>query len=119
MGIYHKLEKLSSDSLYVCLRSFNANYEFITWLRKTTPNLNALKLLCEMASESENEGALEVVRVQSLSMVGTAYSPLIFDLKKEFSYEELIQKVHLINQNLEKNPKLSEKIVSYYYYCYC
>ena len=74
--------------------------------------MNALKLLCEMASESENEGALEVVRVQSLSMVGTAYSPLIFDLKQVTTYDQLIKQVQLVNENLKKNPHLSEKIVS-------
>ena len=111
MAIYEKLEKLSNEQLFTCLKSFNDNFEFIQWLKKTTPDLNALKLLCEFASESENEGALEVVRVQSLSMVGTAYSPLIFDLKQDASYENLIKQVELVNQNLIKNPKLAEKIV--------
>ncbi len=95
-----------------CLRGFTDNHEFIEWLRTATSDLNALKLLCEMASESENEGALEVVRVQSLSMVGTAYSPLIFDLKQDSSYEQLIKQVTLVNQNLDKNPRLAEKNVS-------
>lgn len=111
MGIYRRLEKLSSNQLYKCLQSFNKNYFFISWLRKELADLRALKLLCEIATESENEGALEVVRVQSLSMVGTAYSPLIFNLKKDASYEQLIHQVDLVNQNLEKNPHLSEKIV--------
>jgi hypothetical protein len=110
-SIYNQLNKLSEPNLYKCLKSFNENFDFIKWLRRTTPDLNALKLLCEFASESENEGALEVVRVQSLSMVGTAYSPLIFDLKKNSSYEQLIKQVELIKENLSKNPNLSDKIV--------
>ena len=113
MAIYHQLKNLSSKDLYDCLRSFNENFEFIEWLRKVTPDLNALKLLCEFASESENEGALEVVRVQSLAMVGTAYSPLIFDIKPNFTYDQLIQQVHHVNENLKKNPQLSEKIVRF------
>jgi len=67
--------------------------------------LNALKLLSEMASESENEVALEVVHVQSLSMVGTFYSPLIFDLKQGSSHEQLVKRFTLVNQNLDKNPR--------------
>ncbi len=113
MAIYQKLKNLSSKELYDCLRSFNENFEFIEWLRKVTPDLNALKLLCEFASESENEGALEVVRVQSLAMVGTAYSPLIFDIKPNFTYDQLILQVHHVNENLKKNPQLSEKIVRF------
>ena len=113
MSIYNRLNMLSSDELHYCLTKFNDNFEFIKWLRNATRDLNALKLLCEFASESENEGALEVVRVQSLSMVGTAYSPLIYDLKQEFSYNELIHQVDLVNQNLKTNPKLAEKIVGF------
>jgi len=112
INIYKRLEDLSDTKLARCLKSFSENFEFIEWLKKTAPNLNALKLLCEFASESENEGALEVVRVQSLSMVGTAYSPLIYDLKQDFTYEDLIHQIKLLNQNLSKNPNLSEKISS-------
>ncbi len=112
MEIYNKLKELSSPNLCECLKSFTNNYDFIEWLRNINRDLNALKLLCEMASESENEGALEVVRVQSLSMVGTAYSPLIFDLKEDSSYEQLFKQVQLVKMNLDKNPNLSEKIVS-------
>lgn len=67
--------------------------------------------MCELASESENEGALEVVRVQSLSLVGTAYSPLIYGVKKTATYEEFIQLIKLVQENFKKNPKLPEKIV--------
>ena len=112
ISIYKRLEELKDKKLAICLRSFSENFDFIEWLKKTAPNLNALKLLCEFASESENEGALEVVRVQSLSMVGTAYSPLIYDLKQDFTYEDLIHQIKLLKQNLIKNPNLSEKIKS-------
>ena len=71
----------------------------------------SLKLLAEFASESENEGALEVVRVQSLSLVATAYSPLIFDLKQKSSYEDLMKFVKQVHQNSKNNPNLAEKLV--------
>ena len=74
-------------------------------------DLASLNLLAEFASESENEGALEVVRVQSLSLVGTAYSPLIYDLKKDTTYDVLISYLKTVNQNRIKNPNLPEKIV--------
>jgi len=67
--------------------------------------------LAELASESENEGALEVVRVQSLTLVGTAYSPLIYELKSSTSYEELIGKLKTVHKNLKTNPNLPDKIV--------
>ena len=67
--------------------------------------------MAEFASESENEGALEVVRVQSLSLVGTAYSPLIYDLKQDTTYDQLIVYLKAVHQNLIKNPNLPDKIV--------
>ena len=70
-----------------------------------------MNLLAEFASESENEGALEVVRVQSLSLVGTAYSPLIYNLKPDTTYEALIGYLNTVHQNLIKNPNLPDKIV--------
>jgi hypothetical protein len=73
--------------------------------------LNSLNLLAEFASESENEGALEVVRVQSLSLVGTAYSPLIYNMKKDTSYDQLVGYLKIVHQNLKKNPNLTDKIV--------
>ncbi len=78
-------------------------------------DLSSLKLLAEFASETENEneGALDVVRVQSLQLVGTCYSPLIYDLKpnSDCSYEQLIESLKKVYENLKKNPKLPEKIV--------
>jgi hypothetical protein len=53
---------------------------------------------------------LEVVRVQSLQLVGTCYSPLIYDLKSNSSYDELILILIKVNQYLIKNPNLPEKI---------
>lgn len=114
ISIYNSLETLNDPTLIKCLESFNKNFHFTEWLRKEIKDLKSLNLLCEFAGESDNEGALEVVRVQSLSMVGTAYSPLIFDLKIDFSYKNLIEQVNLVKKNLRKNPKLPEKMVNYY-----
>ena len=87
-------------------------------LLETKKDLSSLKLLAEFASESENEneGALDVVRVQSFQLVGTCYSPLIYDLKNDSSYDQLIEHLKKVHQNLKKNPKLPEKIVNTLFY---
>ena len=74
--------------------------------------MQKLNILAELASESENEGALEVVRCQSLTMVCTAYGPLIYDLKSESDFRKLLEMVRKVQMNLKKNPNLPEKIVS-------
>jgi hypothetical protein len=74
--------------------------------------LENLKFLAELASESDNEGALEVVRCQSLTMVGTAYGPLIYELKPNSDYGHLLNMIKKLNANLNKNPNLPDKIVN-------
>lgn len=70
-----------------------------------------MKILGDLASESENEGALEVTRVQSLVLVGTTYLPLIYDIKSDISYEEFIQLIDKVHENFKKNPNMAEKLV--------
>jgi hypothetical protein len=95
-------------SCNLCKKNFNDNNYLVNFNIK---DLNSLNLLAEFASESENEGALEVVRVQSLSLVGTAYSPLIYNMKQDTSYDQLVGYLKIVHQNLKKNPNLTDKIV--------
>jgi hypothetical protein len=74
--------------------------------------LNELKLLAEFASESENEGPLEVRRIQTLLLVGTAYAPLIYDLDQNANENDLIQACERVCANLATNPGLTDGIVS-------
>ena len=121
MEIFKQLGELSSDVNFIkCLEKYIANYAFIEWLRAKVLNLNSLKLLAEFASEAENknEGALEVVKVQSFHLVGMAYSPLIYELPTNSSYSELITCLQQVYRNSLKNPSLADKIVRYLiYFC--
>ena len=74
-------------------------------------DLSSLKLLCDLASESEDGGSLEIIRVQSLSLVGTALSPLIYDMDKRTSFNHLLEKITSIYEIFSKNRDLPEKIV--------
>lgn len=71
-----------------------------------------MRLLAEFASESENEGALEARRVQTLTLVGTSYAPLIYELKDDIGLNELIHQTEAVCANLNNNPALPERIVS-------
>ncbi len=42
------------------MNSYLGNYVFIEWLKTNAPNRGALKLLADLASESENEEALKL-----------------------------------------------------------
>ena len=112
--MYKKLEAFGDEAFVHCLEQYSANYGFVEWLRTNAPSLNALKLLGEFASEAENEneGALEVVKVQSLQLVGTAYSPLIYNLPVTSSFDDLVKCLEQVHFNLKKNPKLPKKLVN-------
>ena len=109
--IYSKLDSLSSPKMVECLNAFMKNIDFVEWLQKHAPNEDALKLLADFAAESENEGALEVRRVQTLLLVGTAYGPLIYHLDKKSNFETLLKRVDNVRVNLETNPELPNRIV--------
>lgn len=70
-----------------------------------------MRLLLEFASESENEGALEARRVQTLNLVVTSYAPLIYDLNIDAGLNELIQQAEAVCVNLANNQTLPERIV--------
>ncbi|RNA31079.1 E3 ubiquitin-ligase RNF213-like [Brachionus plicatilis] len=110
MKLFESLDKLSDEKFVKCLRKYVEHFKFIEWLRSNASNLNELKLLCEFASQSENEGALEVVRVQSLLLVGTGFAPLIYDMKKDCSYDQMIRHIKQIFNNFSRNRELPEKI---------
>jgi hypothetical protein len=76
-------------------------------------DIGQLKLLAEFASQSENEGALEVIRVQSFILIGSGYSPLIYDFKPDIAYEEFIRRVEDVHKNFKLNLTLPEKIVNF------
>ena len=73
-----------------------------------------MRLLAEFAAESENEGALEARRVQTLTLVVTSYAPLIYDLKKDAGLNDLIHQAEAVCACLNNNPTLPERIVINY-----
>ena len=75
-----------------------------------------MKLLADFAAESENEGALEVRRVQTLLLVGTAYGPLIYHLDKKSDFDTLLRRVENVRVNLQTNPQLPNRIVTKLYF---
>lgn len=109
--IYSKLGSFSSQKMVDCLEAFMKNINFVEWLQKHAPNEDALKLLADFAAESEQEGALEVRRVQTLLLVGTAYGPLIYHLDKSSNFDLLLKRVDNVRVNLETNPELPNRIV--------
>jgi hypothetical protein len=113
LDAFRKLEQYNDEPKNLdCMDSYLKNYAFIEWLKTNAPNRGALKLLADFASESENEGALEVTRVQTLLLVGTSYAPLIYDLHEIIDFEIFLKKIDQVFLNLKKNPQIPERLVS-------
>ncbi len=97
LDAFRKLEQYNDElKNFDCLNAYLKNYSFVEWLKVNAPNRGALKLLADFASESENEGALEVTRVQTLLLVGTSYAPLIYDLHEIVDYDAFLRKIEQV-----------------------
>ena len=66
----------------------------------------------DLALISAGEQPLDIDRVQGLNTAVLGYSPLIFDLRPDADYKELLDKCRHVWKELETNPKLPEKLVS-------
>jgi len=105
-----KLQSLNEPKKIECLEAFITNISFVKWLQGNVKSINDLRLLAEFAAESENEGALEARRVQTLTLVVTSYAPLIYDLKKDAGLNDLIHQADAVCACLNNNPTLPERI---------
>ena len=70
-------------------------------------------MFVDLALISAGEQPLDIDRVQALNTAVLGYSPLIFDLRQDADYTELLEKCRLVWKELETNPKLADKLVSF------
>ena len=67
---------------------------------------------------SAGEGDLANDRLSNLSIIGTGYRSLIYELKQDAGFETLSKSCSTIWKALEENPKLPKLLVSHFL-CYC
>ena len=106
------LAKLNSEAKLNCLEAFVNSHELVEWLRKNTVDIMGLKFLVELASASTNEpNADRDLLARALKDAGTAFAPLIYDLKLNDDFQKFMSHCEKVWHFLEEDSHVSEKLL--------
>ena len=75
-----------------------------------------LKVLVDLAIISAGETDMETDRITCLHTSCLGFAPLIFDLKEEFGFDELMEGCEPIWSAVESDPNLPRKLVRICYF---
>jgi hypothetical protein len=100
------LSKCDSSEKTACLRHFANSIELVKWLRENVRDLESLRFLVNLTSIEINRAVL----AKSLLEAGTAFAPLIFELKVNSSLAEFMDLCARVWDRLENDRNIAEKL---------
>ncbi|XP_035676169.1 LOW QUALITY PROTEIN: E3 ubiquitin-protein ligase rnf213-alpha-like [Branchiostoma floridae] len=100
------LTEATSDAL----NTFVLSKPLVEWMRVHTKDTKELKVFADLASISAGETDIEIDRVNMLLSAGIGYGPLIYDLKKDAGFTEMMQAVKRLETYLTQDPNLPKKL---------
>ena len=83
------------------------------WPSNTAIGVGAVANFVEVATSTTGEGDYHLERLSLLHSMATGYSSLIFDMKPNMGFAELINKCNSLWKALEENPELPQYLVMY------
>ena len=104
------LEKMNTAEKIRCLKTFVDALEFVKWLRTTTNNVNELKFLVDLASMDE-KGTNKDLLAKALKEAGTAFAPLIFDLKVTDNFHRFMSLCEIVWLHLDTDKNICDKLL--------
>ncbi|KAK6168586.1 hypothetical protein SNE40_019786 [Patella caerulea] len=72
--------------------------------------LKELKVFVDLAFISAGEGDLDIDKVNCFHAVTSAFAPLIFDLKQDSKFDEVMNKCNLVWKELQNDKNLTNKL---------
>ncbi|XP_053396011.1 E3 ubiquitin-protein ligase rnf213-alpha-like [Mercenaria mercenaria] len=101
-----------SRSRAACLNTFLNCQPLVQWLKESmhTSGLKELQVFVDLASMSIGDNPYNIGKVQALHSAVTGYAPLIFDLREECGFKELLDLCKLVWRELKANPKLPKQL---------
>ncbi|XP_041429619.1 E3 ubiquitin-protein ligase RNF213 isoform X3 [Xenopus laevis] len=84
--------------------------EFIKWVRNSLEDVNELKVFVDLASISAGENDMDVDRVAQFHDAVLGYAPILYELKEEFGFNELMLCLKKLWKALESDPNLQKKL---------
>ncbi|XP_018410445.1 PREDICTED: E3 ubiquitin-protein ligase RNF213-like [Nanorana parkeri] len=103
------LSKVNENHI-ACLKEVLKRKEFILWVKEALTDVNELKVFVDLASISAGENDMDVDRVACFHDAVLGYSPLFYDLKREFGFDSFMQCLEKLWKALQSDPKLPEKL---------
>ena len=104
-GVATKLSKLSNLDVIL---AFIDKISFVNWIRENLKDLNEVKTFVDISLTTCGGNPVDIDRITCLSSVCTNFAPLIFRLKHNTSYDELIARCREVIENVEKNKGLTK-----------
>ncbi|XP_053396017.1 E3 ubiquitin-protein ligase rnf213-alpha-like [Mercenaria mercenaria] len=101
-----------SRSRASCLNTFLNCQPLVQWLKESmhTSGLKELQVFVDLASMSIGDDPYNIGKVQALHSAVTGYAPLIFDLREDCGFKELLDLCKLVWRELKANPKLPKQL---------
>uniref|UniRef100_A0A8C5RBG0 RING-type E3 ubiquitin transferase n=1 Tax=Leptobrachium leishanense TaxID=445787 RepID=A0A8C5RBG0_9ANUR len=93
-----------------CLQEVIARKDFFMWVKETLHDVNELKVFVDLASISAGENDMEVDRVACFHNAVMGYSSLLYDLKPEFGFQNLMQCLEKLWKALENDQALPTEL---------
>ncbi|KAM5170405.1 E3 ubiquitin-protein ligase RNF213-like [Mantella aurantiaca] len=92
-----------------CLMEILNRKEFFLWVQEALEDVNELKVFVDLASISAGENDMDVDRVACFHDAVLGYSPLLYDLKPEFGFDNFMKCLEKLWKSLKSDPKLPDK----------
>ncbi|XP_073477176.1 E3 ubiquitin-protein ligase RNF213 isoform X2 [Aquarana catesbeiana] len=104
-----KLLSEMNENHTACLMEALKRKEFFIWVQEALEDVNELKVFVDLASISAGENDMDVDRVACFHDAVLGYSPLLYDLKPEFGFNDFMECLKKLWKALKSDPKLPEK----------
>ncbi|KAI8484074.1 hypothetical protein Bbelb_381920, partial [Branchiostoma belcheri] len=105
-SVLAELTEATSDAL----NAFVLSKPLVEWMRVHTKDTKELKVFADLASISAGETDIEIDRVNMLLSAGIGYGPLIYDLKEDAGFTEMMQSAQKLETYLTQDPSLPKKL---------
>ena len=76
-----------------------------------------MKVFVDLAMMSAGDEPMNIKKVQCLHSAVTGYAPLIFELKQDCDFKQLLEMFRIVFKEFEANPKLPSQLVLKSFMC--
>ncbi|XP_056372927.1 E3 ubiquitin-protein ligase RNF213 isoform X2 [Hyla sarda] len=108
-----KTRKLLSeikDEHIECLKEVESRKEFFLWVKEALQDVNELKVFVDLASISAGENDMDVDRVACFHDAVLGYSSLLYDLKPQSGFDDLMECLQKLWKALQSDVNLPKKL---------